>query len=889
MGSLASLGQYCSEFHRAVDHVVLDDEGKSGKSNTNLALCLDTREDVHLLERMKMCCKDENVPFIEKELPAGDYLFLERSGGQDHVLPLVIERKSWSDLADSCLGKGRAMNRLDCVSLGSNIDCAGNCQICKMKRSGCTQIMFIIEGERCLARDGTHRSVKKCSFDNCCSVCKQLTERHGHGVTQDVLEGVLHRIQVEHGCLIHYTKSYNETIQSLFDMRMLLQSEPKCLKGTQSYESYASNSRSRSANNVGQLPPRPTSVQELNIEEMLALVGDVWDVDTIRQSLGLETTLDGSRFLSICRSKQPRNKTSGNGNAGDIIELDGASDPVCIDLESARREDSTKVSMSSANKRRKTDNHEAICLDLDSDVEEIEPIRGGGDPFDLSTDDDEIEIVAPASNNKRGNSTTSSRKQGKQKHRSVSSSASDRLQHDICLLSSDDESSQVQQSMSRKRKTSEVIANGVDKSNPLLILQGWHDYEVNFHKRLENIWKEVYLSATDNGHMGDFYSTAVSRLNEKMRESTYPFVRHRTLMRFTLWMQLVMQVQIRVIVLRTRFSDEIKVRLGQKQKVATDSENISHLMQSSSPARALEYAASHSTPNHQSATTMSANRKRPPSTNNRESDFVREARLRRFESASGSRQRPPATSSSSVDRSNRKRPPMEEFSVPRSSSSSHHPTSWSCPKCTLENKLDDTSCSACGGISPMKASEDWSCSVCTLLNNASNTNCSACSSSKVPTAASASLHPNNAHLARPASPFYADNASSSYSPIGGSTMSQSKPSQSKVKRTVRCGACGNEGHNRSNATEHNCPAYFDDKEIDRREKLRLKRDKEIAQEKEAIEAMQRQNETSDRMQAELRKQIEALERDKKIAEEFRNEELKRRKKKVERLQKRQNK
>ena len=142
-----SLGQHCAEFHRAVDHVVpikRINEGKSGKSNTNLALCLDTREDVHLLERMKMCCEDENVPFTEKELPAGDYLFLEQSGGQDYVLPLVVERKSWTDLADSCLGKGRAMNRLDCVSLGSN-ECAGNCQICKMKRSGCAQIMFILK------------------------------------------------------------------------------------------------------------------------------------------------------------------------------------------------------------------------------------------------------------------------------------------------------------------------------------------------------------------------------------------------------------------------------------------------------------------------------------------------------------------------------------------------------------------------------------------------------------------------------------------------------------------------------------------------------------------------------------------------------------------------
>ena len=371
--------------------------------------------------------------------------------------------------------------------------------------------------------------MKKCIRENCCSVCKQLTERHGHGVTQDVLEGVLHRIQIEHGCLIHYTKSYNETIQSLFDMRILLQSEPKCLQGkTQSYESYASNSRSRNANKFGQLLPRPSSVQELNVEEVLALVGDVWDVDTVRQSLGLVTTLAGSRALSSCRSKQPRKKTSDNVNGDDIIELDGASDPVCIDLEPARGEGSTNVSKSSAKKRRKTNNNEAICLDLDSDVE-IEPIRGGGDAFDLSTDY-EIEVLAPASkngkaNSKGGKSTMSSRKQGKQKH-ATSSSSSNRLPHDVCLLSSDDESSsratrftgQVQQSpTSRKRKASEVASNGVDKFNPLLILQGWDDYEVKFHKRLESTWRDVIEALERDKKMAeDFRKEELKRRKKKV-------------------------------------------------------------------------------------------------------------------------------------------------------------------------------------------------------------------------------------------------------------------------------------------------------------------------------------------------------------------------------------
>ena len=119
----------------------------------------------------------------------------------------------------------------------------------------------------------------------------------------------------------------------------------------------------------------------------------------------------------------------------------------------------------------------------------------------------------------------SSRKQGKQKH-ATSSSSSNRLPHDVCLLSSDDESSsratrftgQVQQPpTSRKRKASEVTSNGVDKSNPLLILQGWDDYEVKFHKRLESTWRDVIEALERDKKMAeDFRKEELKRRKKKV-------------------------------------------------------------------------------------------------------------------------------------------------------------------------------------------------------------------------------------------------------------------------------------------------------------------------------------------------------------------------------------
>jgi hypothetical protein len=148
---------------------------------------------------------------------------------------LIVERKSWSDLADSVMGKGK--QRLDCVRIrntdnedddnnAEEYQCqSGTCQLCRMKRSGCSKILFIIEGARCLNRDHEDH---KCTMTSRCKYCQELVDRHGSKLVQEELERrVLMKLQVEHGCIIHFTRSYNETIDSLFWMRSILSSSSR--------------------------------------------------------------------------------------------------------------------------------------------------------------------------------------------------------------------------------------------------------------------------------------------------------------------------------------------------------------------------------------------------------------------------------------------------------------------------------------------------------------------------------------------------------------------------------------------------------------------------------------------------------------------------------------
>lgn len=119
-----ALAKCCLAFRQSLKSVTVNDnmiadrktalgesfDNDSNSNNNPISLIVDTREDATLAGRLKEKCHALHVHFQERALPAGDYIFTTRVGSSERVLPLVIERKTWSDLADCAVSSAYATN-----------------------------------------------------------------------------------------------------------------------------------------------------------------------------------------------------------------------------------------------------------------------------------------------------------------------------------------------------------------------------------------------------------------------------------------------------------------------------------------------------------------------------------------------------------------------------------------------------------------------------------------------------------------------------------------------------------------------------------------------------------------------------------------------------------
>jgi hypothetical protein len=116
-------------------------------------------------------------------------------------------------------------------------------------------------------------------------------------------------------------------------------------------------------------------------------------------------------------------------------------------------------------------------------------------------------------------------------------------------------------------------------------------------------------------------------------------------------------------------------------------------------------------------------------------------------------------------------------------------------------------------------------------------------------------------------------------------QAQKPPTDGGAKKPKVCGACGQSGHNRGNATQYNCSAYYDPKEVERREKLEQKRLEKLDAERRKIERLERETENANEQFEEWQRQTERIKEQNKQADEYRKEELKRAKQKKARMEK----
>jgi len=905
------MAKKCLNFENAVDAVIPNDSAgiiNIGQSQTlendEMVLVVDTREDAHFRSRLKTLSQDESIPTVERELPAGDYVFLQKN----NILPIVIERKSWSDLADSVLVKGKAHQRLDCVKLGTNYECceSQNCQLCKMKRSGCSQIMFIIEGSRCRGRDGYRDN--KCSDQKPCQACKSLIERHGPTVTQKVLEKVLHRLIVQHGCYVHFTRSYNETVSSLFLIRNLLLEGKSFAASMMSekqitYEQFCSNACLRTRRR--KLHHRKKeSVVEWQCDGLVSMMVNKelpWKQVLRNDLLGL--TYESSNKISNEHTRTvidiaTSNRTGKLSRKTQRLNRQKEKDTICIDLDSdnSGQEDTSIELIEVVDSRESSDDDDVVCLNDNSQHS--------------------IEIIERSSSKSKG-------------------------------------SSQLNQISSKENRLNAESCN-------LLILHGSDDYDEKFLKTFNKCWQQCYSNNANNLESDLSYDIALQSINGMINHTQ--FVRRNELINAVLWIQIKLGVFV-CPVERNLSADSLKQLLTQPT-VTTEQSSSRKVVTATTPtSNAHNRSSSHrttitksATPNstHQSSrrtkpftpvqichasleqhhqlsnispitksiitnlnhqqstertklsspetmcrptarrflnkqyhesTSLAAMRKKSAATafNNEKSTVMTtkpphvvrkiqpsarrtiaiDARLRRFENKNDTEKKTIASSTKKT---------------------------WTC-SCTLVNNYQSITCDACGCFDPnrtssstssfhssftrisedRKRSKIWTCK-CTLDNDFLNAECDACG------------QPNPTRRIVKESLVPQTDIISSYH-LGGSFLPDDKASTSK-KKHIRCGACGVIGHNRGNATKETCSAYDDEKEVFRREeKLRKTQEKVIATQRD-YEIFQQEEESRKARQVELMMQMEEMKKDMEKTATYSKAEMDRRRKKAESAKKR---
>lgn len=797
----------------------------SALNNDKISMIVDNREDVHFRERLMNECRENGISIVERELPTGDYLFVQNG----NIIPLIIERKSWSDLADSVLAKGKAHRRLDCVRVGTNYaSCPRqNCQLCKMKRSGCTQVMFIIEGAKCRGSDLNNNN--SCNERHQCQACKALMERHGTKVTHEALEIVLNRLQAEHGCFIHFTQSYNQTISSLFAAREIL-SENNCYAARMMQFQKSKEGATLISNESGidgkEIDGIPYDIFTANVRDSASHRQDVnlhngdileWKSETfvrvILQDLKLWQSFLHKELLqtSTTESKESRKRSAD----AEIVQISNTSKrPRCGgDLNQS-------IEVIELNESQNDIDVEVIDSDDESSVELLNAAPTCGDRDDvieLNDSQDSIQIV-------------------------------------------DVQSSFPIQCMTQEQcidKILDELKADCSDTHCLLMINDMENLEIKVLKDINEKWQECYR-LYESQDPSSFYDMAVTQLSEMKNSGGYPYLVSNSFMKVILWVQIKLGLRVRTVY-RQKIVADLKDRwtMSSSKNAKLPNSEANDISSSRAVASNPSATSQRSPTSHRHAPSTATIPYSHSSTSktmkclSEKRAVAIEARLRRFRHS----QQDTNTDSSWNGR--------EAGSI-HSESPSHYISKVA--KITTNVETRD--------------SGEWKCDTCTYLNTASRTECEMCRCSRSSNCdAEGNMYAIDvAHTKHEAaydiSSEYENFKSNSISNDAGSWKSETK------KSNIKCGACGLEGHNRASATCNNCPAYFQEDEIRRREEKQRKiREKAIIAEQE-YQALQEEEARVQIRQEELKRQIEEMNRDLLRTSEIRTAEIERRRKKA---------
>ena len=906
-----TLARCCFAFEEAVKAVVhqnpkillskkdalnLDTTGNMNNNTNPVSITVDTREDGTYADRLIHRCRQESISAEKKELPAGDYLFLVG----DRVCPIIVERKSWSDLADSVLGKGK--RRLDCVRVGDdNVGAckSGRCQLCKMKASGCTKIMFIVEGARCANLGATSN---KCTETKRCQFCRELQQRHGQTVVQEALEEVLHNLQINHGCFVHYTRSYNETIDSLIQMRDILgsgvaptrsqnvtgggngadddmakaialslgKSHTTLSRTSQSfpfaeplltYEQFCSNARRKlkENNSSGIRTLSRGQLQELDDRKLIQHIFD-GSIGVYCEGLDDEAvTLNAKRTLLGRAGHKPNEIVDLNESFKDAVDADNESDS---DIEVIEEYGVPQLGKAKA----PTDS----IIVIDGEEEE--------DPLNESQESVQI-IDFPVRN-----SSFASRKRGR-----CDSEGDDEIE--VCLASKHSKEASQRTDTGKLKSNRKRSNRGIHP--PLLIIHGLCEFDRELYKDMSAVWKDVYQRDKLSSSVGDVFRSSCREEIRKIQNTQSPFVDRKSLSFWLLYIQLKCDVQVHVMrqhSCRQRLESQWNKRRNgtiPSTACAATSQSVQEPRRAKRARRGVPpqpevhlkciiCAGNLGTRNlevtpcahsfhfrclHDWLSSQSANNrlcpmcKHPLGALKDDSRFVAEKSTPKSRNTRTPPTRDSATQSirearlARFERGNpsakstiggrRENPVVHASFVPAVLSSTatyQEEDDWNCAKCTLRNKMLDASCGACGSTRPGRT--HWICRICTLKNQLGVSTCSACQTLNPDCLKSSVGNRNVKHISIDADdrlPLSVASAPTSASRADTATAMTSSSKPSKAK----CGACGEVGHNRASANPDNCYKYYDENEVARRKKKKDDNKRKAQQAREEIAQLER--------------------------------------------------
>ena len=812
-------------------------DGISTSRQKEIKLIIDSREDAQYINRLTELLSEKQIQYDRRDLPSGDYLFVTQDGDEERVLPMIVERKTWSDLADSVMGRGQ--RRLDCVRIGSTVgnSCEGNrCQLCRMKRSGCSKRMFIIEGHRCLGRDGED----KCSPSGYCRYCRELLQRHGPEVVQVNLEkNVLERLQCEHGCIIHFTDGFNETISSLLTLHRLLGLlSLNITESNLTYPQFCTNSRSASASSgVAEPIFKKGECVVLAIEEFARRIHEGKGPSSI---LG---RLDASEFVG----RAPRRSDD------DVIVLDDSDDDTQKNPPAIARSSTKKAPTS----------QDLIVLDSDSsdeDGDEVETLPRNKDDNDVIVLDDLPPVRRLERPKKKKSSTTNSSTklviiEGLLEYDTEYKKDTNTVWKALYKTHECREQNELENVAAQKLKS---ICDQAE-ATPLVpreYLQFWSLYfqvfnqNVRIHfpresegsKSLRSSWLDRRQRKTSLGSTSSIDSTVNNRQRNPSRRLDFDDIPSTKCM--------VCELPITKDKLTTKcghtfhqqclraWFDTSKTRKCPQCNV----DGIGLPKESESQTRTTSSTSGRKRKNppgndgsRPPRVPVSSNSHRPSSELTTDS-AIRAARLRRFEG--GAATPTPVVSSSSS-----------------SSFSSSASSSWDCRVCTLINIGTVNACGACQAPRPGSASSRSSSSF--------------------------TQHPPSAPYPSYGGAYSTPSSSRQQQP---SSSSNSSGSSTGKTRQIRCGACKQVGHNRSSATASNCMAFYDPEEVEMRRKKAedaQRKARELREEtRQREDAMRNQHTIEARRDEELRRLLEENQRKTAEVNRLQAEETKRLEKKA---------